>query len=42
MTIFNKATEKNHETIKRWFDRPRAILPFLFGWIPFRKHPAMR
>jgi hypothetical protein len=41
VTIFNKATEKNHETIKRWFDRPRAVLLFLFGWIPFRKHPAV-
>jgi hypothetical protein len=41
VTIFNKATEKNHETIKRWFARPRAVLLFLFGWIPFRKHPAI-
>jgi hypothetical protein len=41
VTIFNKATEKNHETIKRWFARPRALLLFLFGWIPFRKHPAV-
>ena len=41
VTIFNKATEKNHETIKRWFARPRAWLLFLFGWIPFRKHPAI-
>ena len=41
MTIFNKATEKNHEAIKRWFARPRAWLLFLFGWIPFRKHPAI-
>jgi hypothetical protein len=41
VTIFNKATEKNHETIKRWFAGPRAVLLFLFGWIPFRKHPAI-
>ena len=41
VTIFNKATEKNHETIRRWFERPRAWLLFLFGWIPFRKHPAI-
>jgi hypothetical protein len=41
VTIFNKATEKNHETIRRWFERPRAWLLFLFGWIPFRRHPAV-
>ncbi len=40
VTIFNKATEKNHETIKRWFAHPRAWLAFLFGWIPFARHPA--
>jgi hypothetical protein len=41
VTIFNKATEKNHETIRRWFARPRAALAFLFAWIPFRRHPAI-
>jgi hypothetical protein len=41
VTIFNKATEKNHETIRRWFAGPRALLLFLFGWIPFKKHPAI-
>jgi hypothetical protein len=41
VTIFNKATEKNHETIRRWFERPRAWLLFLFGWIPFRRQPAV-
>lgn len=41
VTIFNKATEKNHETVKQWFARPRAWLAFLFGWIPFAKHPAI-
>ncbi len=41
VTIFNKSTEKNQETIRSWFARPRAWLLFLFGWIPFRKHPAV-
>jgi hypothetical protein len=41
VTIFNKATEKNHETIRRWFERPRAWLAVLFGWIPFHKNPAV-
>jgi hypothetical protein len=41
VTIFNKATEKNHEVIKGWFARPRAWLLFLFGWIPFRRNPAV-
>ncbi|MDX6607063.1 MAG: hypothetical protein QOD14_1603, partial [Solirubrobacterales bacterium] len=41
VTIFNKATEKNHETIRRWFARPRAAIAFLFAWIPFRRHPAI-
>ncbi len=39
VTIFNKATEKNHEAFKRLTEKPRAILLFLFGWIPFRGHP---
>jgi hypothetical protein len=41
VTIFNKATEKNHETFKRMTEKPRALLLFLFGWIPFRKHPLV-
>jgi hypothetical protein len=41
VTIFNKATEKNHETIRRWFARPRAWFAALFGWIPFAKHPVI-
>jgi hypothetical protein len=41
VTIFNKATEKNHDTIRRWFARPRAWFAVLFGWIPFKKHPAI-
>jgi hypothetical protein len=41
VTIFNKATEKNHDVIRRMTERPRAWLAFLFGWIPFRGHPAI-
>ena len=41
VTIFNKATEKNHATIRRWLARPRAWFAVLFGWIPFRRHPAI-
>jgi hypothetical protein len=41
VTIFNKATEKNHETIRRWFARPRAWLAAAFGWIPVSKHPLL-
>jgi hypothetical protein len=41
VTIFNKATEKNHETLKRWFERPRAWVAAAFGWLPFAGHPAM-
>ena len=41
VTIFNKATEKNHETLKRWFERPRAWIAAAFGWLPFAGHPAM-
>jgi hypothetical protein len=41
VTIFNKATEKNHEVVKRWFARPRAWFAAVFGWIPFAKHPAI-
>ena len=40
VTIFNKATEKNHETFKRLTEKPRALMLFLFGWIPFRRHPV--
>jgi hypothetical protein len=40
VTIFNKATEKNHDTISRWFARPRAWVAGLFGWIPVSKHPG--
>jgi len=39
VTIFNKATEKNHEALKRLMEKPRAVMLFLFGWIPFRGHP---
>ena len=41
VTIFNKATEKNHEALTSLLERPRAWLLFLFGWIPFRNHPAV-
>jgi hypothetical protein len=41
VTIFNKTTEKNHETLKRWFERPRAWVAAAFGWLPFAGHPAM-
>jgi hypothetical protein len=41
VTIFNKATEKNHETLKRWFERPRAWIAAAFAWLPFAGHPAM-
>jgi hypothetical protein len=37
VTIFNKATEKNHEEISRWLSRPRAWLAFVM--MPFRGHP---
>ncbi len=40
VTIFNKATEKNHEALRRMMAKPRAALLLLFGWIPFRGHPA--
>ena len=40
VTIFNKATEKNHEAFSRLMGKPRALMLFLFGWIPFRGHPV--
>ena len=39
VTIFNKTTEKNDETIHRWVARPRAWIAAAFGWIPLSKHP---
>jgi hypothetical protein len=41
VTIFNKATEKNHEAIRRWFERPRAVLAAAFGWIPVSRRPLL-
>jgi hypothetical protein len=41
VTIFNKATEKNHEAISRWFERPRAVLAAAFGWIPVSRRPLL-
>ena len=39
VTIFNKATEKNHEAITTWLERPRAWLAAVGGLIPFAGHP---
>jgi hypothetical protein len=39
VTIFNKATEKNHEEISRWFSRPHAALVWLMA--PFKGHPVI-
>jgi hypothetical protein len=39
VTIFNKATEKNHEQISSWLSRPHAALVFLMA--PFRGHPLI-
>jgi hypothetical protein len=39
VTIFNKATEKNHEEISRWLSRPHAALVWLVA--PFRGHPLI-
>src|SRR5262245_27598010 len=33
--IFNKATEKNHEDVTRWLERPRAWVAAATAWIPF-------
>jgi hypothetical protein len=41
VTIFNKATEKNHEEIRGWFERPRAVLAAAFGWIPVSHRPLL-
>jgi hypothetical protein len=41
VTIFNKATEKNHEEISRWFARPKAVLAAAFAWIPVSRHPGL-
>jgi hypothetical protein len=41
VTIFNKATEKNHEAIRGWFERPRAVLAAAFGWIPVSHRPLL-
>jgi hypothetical protein len=39
VTIFNKATEKNHATISAWMARPRAWVAFVTTRIPFSSHP---
>jgi hypothetical protein len=41
VTIFNKASEKNHATISAWFARPRAWVAAITGWIPFAGHPLV-
>jgi hypothetical protein len=38
ITIFNKATEKNHDVIQRWLARPRAWLIAIASLIPFQGH----
>jgi hypothetical protein len=39
VTIFNKATEKNHEAITAWLARPRAALASVGALLPFSGHP---
>jgi len=39
VTIFDKATEKNHDAISRWMSRPHAALVWLMT--PFRGHPVV-
>jgi hypothetical protein len=39
VTIFNKATEKNHDQISSWLSRPHAALVWLMA--PFRGHPVI-
>jgi len=39
VTIFNKATEKNHATISGWFARPRAWMAAIAARVPFSGHP---
>ena len=39
--IFNKATEKNHETISGWLAGPRERLAALTGALPLTQHPLV-
>jgi hypothetical protein len=39
--IFNKTTEKNHDTVRRWFARPRAWLAWFTTRIPFAQYPLV-
>ena len=41
ITIFNKATEKNHEVVDRWLAHPRAWLAAIASLIPFRGHTLL-
>jgi hypothetical protein len=37
--IFNKTTEKNHDTVRRWLARPRAWFAWFTTRLPFAGHP---
>jgi len=39
VTIFNKATERNHETISGWLAGPRRKMEAAVERIPFARHP---
>jgi hypothetical protein len=39
--IFNKTTEKNHDTVRRLFARPRAWFAWFTSRIPFAHHPLL-
>jgi hypothetical protein len=41
ITIFNKATEKNHDVIQQWLGRPRAWLAAIAAVIPFQGHTLL-
>jgi hypothetical protein len=41
ITIFNKATEKNHEVFDRWLAHPRAWLAAIASLIPFQGHTLL-
>jgi hypothetical protein len=41
VTIFNKTTEMNHETISRWLARPRAWFALFATRLPFPNHPMV-
>jgi hypothetical protein len=41
VTIFNKATEKNHETISGWLAGPRGRMNALLEALPLTQHPLV-